>query len=249
MPRQKMLLRPRVTPLWVTLPNGQSFLARYERVSRKVLPRNVTIARTWQIGPRRQRKRKTQQGSILLGNIAKVGASTLTSTGLLEKGLVLVLGHWTLNLEKSWWTKGSNTCQNCINFEHQISKIKVWKKLLNWILLATQFRRHRKKPLRTCFVNKKMSKGISNSHGEGPERHWWSRHKWQYFGYFSPKPHEQVYWIQNNNFWKKGTYPFISANTKALIKMALSGGVFWTLNCRQTCSFFTLLGLMTWKAS
>ena len=67
-PRQKTLLRRRVTTKRLTLPNGQSFLCRYEVVSRKILPRNVTITRTQKVGPRRQRKRKTHQGGSLLGN-------------------------------------------------------------------------------------------------------------------------------------------------------------------------------------
>ena len=41
----KTLLRRKVKPQRVTLPNGQSFLARYERVSRKNLPSNGTIRR------------------------------------------------------------------------------------------------------------------------------------------------------------------------------------------------------------
>ena len=44
--RKKILLRQKATPQRVTLPNGQSFLARYERVSRKNLPSNVTIRRS-----------------------------------------------------------------------------------------------------------------------------------------------------------------------------------------------------------
>ena len=47
----------------VTLANGQSFVARYERVSRKNLLRNVTIKKAQQIGPRRQRKCKTQKAA------------------------------------------------------------------------------------------------------------------------------------------------------------------------------------------
>ena len=83
MRRDKILLRRRVTPQRVTLPTGQSFVFRYERVSRKNLPRNVTIKRAQQIGPRRQRKCKTQKGGSLLGNIVNLGTKALTSTGLL----------------------------------------------------------------------------------------------------------------------------------------------------------------------
>ena len=87
MRRDKILLRRRVTPQRVTLPNGQSFVAKYEMVSRKNLPRNVIIKRAQEIGPRRQRKRKTLKGSSLLGNIVNLGAKVLTSTVLLKKSL------------------------------------------------------------------------------------------------------------------------------------------------------------------
>ena len=62
-------------------------MTRYERVSRKNLPRNVTIKRAWQTGLRWQRKRKTQKGDSLLGNIVNSGTKELNSTGLLKKGL------------------------------------------------------------------------------------------------------------------------------------------------------------------
>ena len=56
--RQNVLLRRCVTPQRVRLPNGILFLARYERVSRKNLPSNVTIRRTRTIGPRNRQIRK-----------------------------------------------------------------------------------------------------------------------------------------------------------------------------------------------
>ena len=80
------LLRQHVRPQRVALPNRQSFVAKYERVCRKNLPRNVTIKRARQIGPRQQRKCKTQKGGSLLGNIVNLGSKVLTSTGLLKKG-------------------------------------------------------------------------------------------------------------------------------------------------------------------
>ena len=58
MPKQKNLLRTHTTPQQVCLPNGQSFLARYERVSRRNLPKNMMITTKIQIGPRNQRKQK-----------------------------------------------------------------------------------------------------------------------------------------------------------------------------------------------
>ena len=82
--RQKILLRKRVTPQRVTLPNGQSFLARYEKVSRKNLSGNVTITKARQIRLRQQRKRKTHKVGTILGNIVNLGVRALTSTALLK---------------------------------------------------------------------------------------------------------------------------------------------------------------------
>ena len=91
MSRQKIVLRIRVMPQRVRPPKGQSFLARYQRVSRQNLPRTVTVRHTKQIGPRNRRGSKKQTGRNILGAIAKLGiklgAKALGSTGLLEKGL------------------------------------------------------------------------------------------------------------------------------------------------------------------
>ena len=62
------MLRRLAHPRRVSLPNGQTFLAQYERVNRASLyPTNVRIKRAYRrkIGPRRQRKprKKQQEGS------------------------------------------------------------------------------------------------------------------------------------------------------------------------------------------
>ena len=54
--REKILLRRRVAPKRVMLPNGQSFVARYERVSRKNLPRNITVKKVQKNVPRQWRR-------------------------------------------------------------------------------------------------------------------------------------------------------------------------------------------------
>ena len=64
-------------------------------MSRRNLPRNVTVKRTRQIGPRNKRRRKTQKGGNLLGTLAKLGTKALTSRRLLKKGLGV--GVKTLN--------------------------------------------------------------------------------------------------------------------------------------------------------
>ena len=55
--RQNVLLRQHVTSQRVSISNGISFPARYER-NRKNLPSQVTIRWTRTIGPRNRRTRK-----------------------------------------------------------------------------------------------------------------------------------------------------------------------------------------------
>ena len=76
----KIFLRRCVTPRRVQLPNRQSFLARYKRVSRQNLPRNVTITRIKRIGPKTKRAKKAQKGRSMLG--AKLGVKTLFKKGV-----------------------------------------------------------------------------------------------------------------------------------------------------------------------
>ena len=56
--RQKIVLRRRAVPLNITLLNGTTFAARYERTSSKNLPGNIRITRTRTIGPQKRRIRK-----------------------------------------------------------------------------------------------------------------------------------------------------------------------------------------------
>ena len=58
--RETIILRRCATSRQITLPNGQTFAARYERTSRRNLPRNVTVRRTRWIGPTEQQKRRAQ---------------------------------------------------------------------------------------------------------------------------------------------------------------------------------------------
>ena len=76
----KILLRWKVTPQRITLPDGRSFSARYERVSRKNLQSNVTIRRNRTIGPRWQRKRKKiLKSSGALAKGLNIGSSAVNS--------------------------------------------------------------------------------------------------------------------------------------------------------------------------
>ena len=56
--RQKIVLRRRAVPKHVMLPNGTSFMAKYERMGRKNLPGIIKVRRTKTIGPRKRRVKK-----------------------------------------------------------------------------------------------------------------------------------------------------------------------------------------------
>ena len=56
--RRKIVLRRCAVLLNVTLPNGTSFAARYERLSKKNLPDNIRVTNKQTIGPRKRRTRK-----------------------------------------------------------------------------------------------------------------------------------------------------------------------------------------------
>ena len=54
--REKIVLRRRTSPKIVTLPNGTTFTARYERIGRKQLPININVKNTKKIGLRRKKR-------------------------------------------------------------------------------------------------------------------------------------------------------------------------------------------------
>ena len=53
--REKIVLGRRAVPKRVRLPDGTSFVARYERISRKSLPGNITVKKTRTVVPRNKR--------------------------------------------------------------------------------------------------------------------------------------------------------------------------------------------------
>ena len=127
--RNKILSRRKITPQRVTLPNGQSFLVRYKRVSRKNLPSNVTIRRSRTIGPRRQRKRRTQQGAGILGSVFNLGKNLLSS-GALEKGLDIGSRAITFEIGKKVINEGIKHTPELYNYSTKKIKNKNLKKAL-----------------------------------------------------------------------------------------------------------------------
>ena len=57
--RAKIVLGCPAVPKRVRLPNGTSFVARYERTSRKNLPGNIRVTRT--VGPRNKRQTRVKK--------------------------------------------------------------------------------------------------------------------------------------------------------------------------------------------
>ena len=56
MVKQRVILRKRAAPKIVNLPNGRSFMSKWERISRKQLPINIKVNRQRTIGPRRNNR-------------------------------------------------------------------------------------------------------------------------------------------------------------------------------------------------
>ena len=75
-------------PKRVTLPNGRTFVARYERISRDQLPPNVVIRRTYtqRAAPRGRRRRRAQQGQGFFDSVKKVAKNPLVKS-IARKGL------------------------------------------------------------------------------------------------------------------------------------------------------------------
>ena len=69
--REKIVLRRRTSPRIVTLPNGTTFTARYERISRKKLPTNICVTNTKKIGPRNRNKSKMGPGPTKSAKVTK----------------------------------------------------------------------------------------------------------------------------------------------------------------------------------
>ena len=63
--REKIVLRRRTFPKIVTLPNGTTFTARYERISKKRLPRNIRVKNARKLGSRNRNKSKVGPGPTI----------------------------------------------------------------------------------------------------------------------------------------------------------------------------------------
>ena len=56
MVKKHIILRKRAYPKQINLPNGRSFVSKWERISRKQLSINIKVTRNRTIGPRRNNR-------------------------------------------------------------------------------------------------------------------------------------------------------------------------------------------------
>ena len=56
MVKKHIILRKRANPKQIALPNGKSFVSKWERISTKQLPINIKVTRNRTIGPRRNNR-------------------------------------------------------------------------------------------------------------------------------------------------------------------------------------------------
>ena len=81
---EKIVLRRRTTPKIVTLSNGTTFTAGYQRISRKQLPINIHVKKTRKIGARNRNKSKMVPGPIKPARVTKKKVRFIPSTSLRE---------------------------------------------------------------------------------------------------------------------------------------------------------------------
>ena len=154
----------------VTPPNGQSFVARYKRVSRKNLHRNTTIKKVQKIGLRQ--RRKTQKGGSIIENIVKLGTKLGSKFGpeLFKRGIST--GTRVLNSELGQKLIDEGIMQAPNLYRLRTSKIKninVKKALesdvANYLVEVTQQKKKQKKkknPNNLFGGLYKKSEGTSN---------------------------------------------------------------------------------------
>ena len=136
MVKRHIILRKRANPKTVNLPNGRSFVSKWERISRKQLPINIRINRVRTIGPRRnnrqiyfslaregfrkiKQKRKAQQSGKGLGS------------DLIKAGFDLGSKALGSEISKKLINKGIDSIPNIFKFGASKIKNKTVNRALN----------------------------------------------------------------------------------------------------------------------
>ena len=139
MVKRHIILRKRANPKTVNLPNGRSFVSKWERISRKQLPINIRVNRVRTIGPRRNNHwiyfNLAREGFRKIKQKRKAAARQQSGKGLgsdfAKMGLNLgskVLGS---DIRKKLIYKGIDSIPNIFKFGASKIKNKTVNRALN----------------------------------------------------------------------------------------------------------------------
>ena len=151
MVKKHIILRKRANPKVVNLPNGRSFVSKWERISREQLPINIKVTRNRTIGPRRNnrmiylnqaapafRKIRRKRRQAVLNRLGPVydrvnnqtGISGLSSN-LVKAGFDLGLKALSSEFGRKLINKGIDNIPNIFKFGVSKIKSKNAQKVLN----------------------------------------------------------------------------------------------------------------------
>ena len=136
MVKKHIILRKRRAPVIVRLPNGRSFISRWERINRKQLPINIKVSRNRTIGPRRNVRRKKKQEQNRVARVNQLYPDMLPQIGsgigqnLLKAGINLGSKAIGSDIGKKIINKGIDNIPNIFKFGRSKIKNKNIKKAL-----------------------------------------------------------------------------------------------------------------------
>ena len=139
MVKRHIILRKRATPKTVNLPNGRSFVSKWERISRKQLPINIRVNRVRTIGPRRKNRRiyfnLAREGFRKIKQKPKAAARQQSGKGLgsdfAKMGLNLGSKVLESDIGKKLIYKGIDSILNIFKFGASKIKNKTVNRALN----------------------------------------------------------------------------------------------------------------------
>ena len=136
MVKKHIILRKRRAPVTVRLPDGRSFISRWERINRKQLPINIKVSRNRTIGPRRNVRRKKKQEQNRVARVNQLYPDMLPQIGsgigqnLLKAGINLGSKAIGSDIGKKIINKGIDNIPNIFKFGRSKIKNKNIKKAL-----------------------------------------------------------------------------------------------------------------------
>ena len=136
MVKKHIILRKSRAPVTVRLPNGRSFISRWERINRKQLPINIKVSRNRTIDPRRNVRRKKKQEQNRVARVNQLYPDMLPQIGsgigqnLLKAGINLGSKAIGSDIGKKIINKGIDNIPNIFKFGRSKIKNKNIKKAL-----------------------------------------------------------------------------------------------------------------------